>query len=70
MRNLPKTLVTTVLYQPSLNYWKVTPLTANSPKPIASPTTINISKPISPNKTKVTRSARVSQKPNKYIGQS
>ena len=45
------------------------PQTANSPKPVTSLTTINPSKPIAPNGTKVTQSAFVLKKPNKYVEQ-
>ena len=47
----------------------VPPQTANSPKLVTSSTTITLSKPIALNETKVTRSGRVSKKPNKYIEQ-
>ena len=43
--------------------------TANSSKPVTSSTTINPSKPIVPNRTKVNRSGCVSKKPNRYIEQ-
>ena len=45
------------------------PQTVNSPKLITSSTTINPSKPIAPNGIKVTRSGRVSKKPNRFIEQ-
>ena len=43
------------------------PQTVNSSKPVTSSTTINPWKPVAPNGIKVTRSRRVSKKPNKYI---
>ena len=45
------------------------PQTSNSLKPIASSTTINPSKPIAPNGTKVTRLESVLKKPNRYTEQ-
>ena len=41
--------------------------TANSPKPVTSSTTVNPSKSMVPNENKITRSGRVSKKPNRYI---
>ena len=38
------------------------PQTANSPKPLTPSTTVNPPKPIGPNRTKITRSGRVSKK--------
>ena len=45
------------------------PQTANSTKPVTSSTTVNPSKPIAPNGTKVARSGRVLKKPKNYIEQ-
>ena len=43
--------------------------TENLPKPVASLTTINSSKSIAPNRTKITRSGCVLKKTNRYIEQ-